>query len=224
MNYQWNFSWVFNNIDNLLRGLLVTLEITALTFVIGYLLALVLFGLKISKNKVLNIFGICVIEISRDMPVLISMVWIYFCLPQIFNGIQIPPYWIAIIGLSINFAGLQAEIIRAGYDAIPKPQIDVANCYGFSKITIFKKIILPQAFWRSLAPTLGQIINTLKLTSLASFITVDELFYTTNSLIQESFRPLEFYTAMAILYLLLIIPISLITQFIQIKLSKKFNG
>ena len=77
---------------------------------------------------------------------------------------------------------------------------------------------------RSLAPTLGQIINTLKLTSLASFITVDELFYTTNSLIQESFRPLEFYTAMAILYLLLIIPISLITQFIQIKLSKKFNG
>jgi polar amino acid transport system permease protein len=224
MSYDWNFSWVWNNIGIMFKGLSVTLELTLATFILGYLLSLFFFVLRTSKSKTLKVIGICLIEITRDIPVLISMVWLYFCIPQLMKGIQVPPFWIAVLGLSLNFSGLQAEIIRAGYDAIPKPQIDVANSFGFNRFQIFRHIIFPQAFWRSLAPTLGQIINTLKLSSLASFITVNELFYATNSLIQDTFRPLEFYTAMAVLYLMLIIPISILTQLLQNKLSNRFNG
>lgn len=224
MSYQWNFDWVWNNSDVLLKGLLVTFEITIASFLIGYLIALLFFYLKTSRSKFFKWLAIIVIEITRDIPLLVLLVWLYFALPIVLPSIKISAFWLSIIGLSFNFAGFQAEIIRAGFQAIPKNQIDVAKSFGFSRGQILANIILPQSFWRSIAPTIGQLINTLKLSSLASFITVPELFYTTSSLIQDTFRPLEFYTAMAVLYLIIILPISISMQILEKQLSKKYNG
>lgn len=224
MNYNWNFDWVFNNLDILAKGLGVTFEITLVSFILGYTLALCIFWLKLSNIRFLSWLAMMFIEISRDIPLLVLLVWFYFCIPLLLPFVQISAFWIAILGLSINFAGFQSEIIRSGFEAIPKNQLEVAKSFGFSKYHIFKKIILPQSFWRSLAPTLGQVINTIKLSSLASFITVQELFYTTTSLIQDTFRPLEFYTAMAVMYLIVILPISVLTQWLEKYLSTRYNG
>jgi len=224
MNYQWNFSWVWNNSDILLNGLYITFQITFLAFFFGYILSLFFFYLKTSHSKILKWFAISIIEITRDIPLLVLLVWMYFVLPILFPTIRIPAYWLCIIGLSLNFAGFQAEIIRAGYHSIPQNQIDVAKSFGFSRKAIFLKIILPQSFWKTIAPTIGQLINTLKLSSLASFITVPELFYTTSALIQDTFRPLEFYSSMAVLYLVIILPISISMQLIEKKLTIKYNA
>lgn len=224
MNYQWNYAWVWNNSDILLNGLFVTFQITFLAFFFGYILSLFFFYLKTSNNKILKWFAFSIIEITRDIPLLVLLVWMYFVLPILFPSIRLSAYWLCIIGLSINFAGFQAEIIRAGYQSIPQNQIDVAKSFGFPRKDILLKIILPQSFWRTIAPTIGQLINTLKLSSLASFITVPELFYTTSALIQDTFRPLEFYTSMAVLYLAIILPISILMQIIEKKLTVKYNA
>jgi len=224
MSYQWNFEWVWNNTDVLFKGLLVTFQLTIASFLIGYLIALFFFYLKTSKNKLFKWIAIVVIEITRDIPLLVLLVWLYFALPIFLPSLKISAFWLSVVGLSFNFAGFQAEIIRAGFQAIPRNQIDVAKSFGFSRVQIFTSIILPQSFWRSIAPTIGQLINTLKLTSLASFITVPELFYTTSALIQDTFRPLEFYTAMAVLYLIIIFPISISMQILEKRLSNKYNG
>jgi len=127
------------------------------------------------------------------------------------------------LGLALNFSALQAEIFRSGFYAIPNDQIKVAKSFGFKNSKILQKIIIPQTFWRSLPPTLGQIINTIKLTSLTSFIAIPELFHTTEQLIQESYRPLEFYTILAVMYLIIIIPLSLLFRLFEAKLSGRYG-
>lgn len=129
----------------------------------------------------------------------------------------------AVVGLGLNFAALMADILRSGYEAIPQGELEVARSFGFNRRQTLSHIILPQAFWRSLAPSLGQAVNTLKLSSLASFIAVPELFYKTSHLIQETFRPLEFYTILSGLYLALILPLSLVVQGVERKLNQRFR-
>jgi len=225
MNYSWDFSWVWKNIDVLFKGLLVTLTLTIMTVLFGYVVGLLLFFIKRSSNKILYYFSQWMIEIFRGIPVLVTLVWLYYCLP-IFLGesFQISAFWIAVLGLGLNFAALEAEILRAGYDAIPFGEREAAQIFGFSKYQTATHIVIPQAFWRSLAPTLGQIINTIKLTSLAAFISVNELFFTTSNLIQTTYRPLEFYTILAVLYLIIILPLSFWLQNLERKLSVRFSN
>jgi len=224
MNYTWDFSWIWNNLDVLFKGLLFTFYLTVGTIILGLLLSLIFAILRLSKNKILNYFSRFYIEIFRDTPVLVLLVWLFYCLP-IFLGdsIRLSGLIVAILGLALNFSALQAEIFRSGFYAIPNDQIKVAKSFGFKNSKILQKIIIPQTFWRSLPPTLGQIINTIKLTSLTSFIAIPELFHTTEQLIQESYRPLEFYTILAVMYLIIIIPLSLLFRLFEAKLSGRYG-
>lgn len=224
MSYDWNFNWVWNNISILFDGLIMTFKLTFISFCIGYVIAIGLVLLKTSQNKFIAFLGKIFIEIARGLPVLVTLVWLYYCLPIFIPILHISPFWVAVLGLSLNFGGLQSEIIRSGFLAIPNSQLEVARSFNLTKTQILRYITLPQAFWKTISPTLGQLVNTLKLSSLASFITVPELFYKTNSLIQDSFRPLEFYTSLAVMYLLLILPLSFLTQFIENKISERYNG
>lgn len=226
MNYSWDFTWVWRNIDVLLNGLLVSLLLTILTVLFGYLCGLFFFFVKKSPNKFLSYFSQVLIELFRAVPVLVTLVWLFYCLP-IFLGqsFQISAFWIAVLGLGLNFGALQAEILRSGYGAIPIGEREATKIFGFSKYQTAIHIIIPQTFWRTLAPTLGQIVNTIKLTSLAAFISVNELFFTTSNLIQTTYRPLEFYTILAVMYLIIILPLSFWLQSLEKRLSLRFaNG
>lgn len=224
MTYRWDFSWVWRNLDVLLAGVSVTLLLTALTFLIGITLAPAIVMARRSRLWPLRWVAASFIEVFRDLPVLVVLVWLYFCLPMLVNSsVVLAPFWVAVIGLALNFIALEAEIMRSGYENIPAPQIEAARALQIPPGRIVQHIIIPQTFWRCLAPTLGQMVNTLKLTSLASFITVPELFYQTGTLIQETYRPLEFYSTMAILYLALILPVAVVLQRLEAQMSQRFR-
>lgn len=224
MTYRWDFSWVWRNFDVLLAGVGVTLLLTALTFLIGITAAPALVMARRSLFFPLRWLAAAFIEVFRDLPVLVVLVWLYFCLPMLISSsAALGPFWVAVIGLTLNFVALEAEILRAGYENIPAPQIEAARALQFPSGRIMRHIIIPQTLWRSLAPTLGQMVNTLKLSSLASFITVPELFHQTGTLIQETYRPLEFYSAMAVLYLALILPIAVVLQQLEARMSQRFR-
>lgn len=223
MSYEWDFSWIWRNGDVLLKGMGVTALLTIATVASGTVVAVALSFMRLSKILVVQWVARIYIELFRNLPVLVTLVWLYFCLPIFMGeGLRIPPFWVAVMGLALNYSAMQAEIYRAGVEAIPVGEIEVARAFRFKPWDIARTIILPQAFWRSLAPTLGQIVNTLKFSALASYITVAEAFYVTGQLIQETFRPLEFYTALAGMYLLLIMPLSIAMQLMEKKLQVRY--
>lgn len=207
----------------LLSGLFGTALLTLAAVLLGTLLAVGILALRQSRFVVFSIAAKIFVELFRDLPVLVVMFWMFYCLPILLGQARfISPFNVAVVGLGLNFAALMADILRAGYEAIPAGEIDVARSFGFSRWQTFRHIILPQAFWRSIAPALGQAVNTLKLSALASFIAVPELFYKTTHLIQDTFRPLEFYTVLALLYLVLIFPLSFAVQAMERILNQRF--
>jgi len=225
MGYIWDFSSVWHNFPALTNGLLVTLALSSLSLAFGIALSVPLAFLRRAKIKILSWAARAFIEIFRDLPVLVVLIWLFYCLPILMGDfVRISPFQVAVIGLGLNLAALQSEIFRSGVESIPPGEIEAAKTLGFNRIQIARYIILPQAFWRTLAPTLGQGVNTLKLTALASFISVDEVFHITTLQIQNTYRPLEFYTILAGLYLALIIPISSLTQFIEYRLERRFGS
>lgn len=225
MDYSWDFSVVWRYKEALFGGLWVTAQLTFLSVGLGTLAGVIFLFARRSKIAPLRWLAMAVIEVFRDLPVLVALIWMYYCLPILLGtGLRLSSYAVAVIGLAANFGALQAEIFRAGLEAIPAGEIAAARGLNLRPRHILWYIVVPQTFWRSLAPTLGQIVNTIKLTALASFVVVPELFYVTGRLIQDTYRPLELYTAMAAFYLLIIGPLSLITQRMEQKLSGRFRS
>ncbi len=224
MQYHWDFSTVWRYRDVLASGLLGTALLTLLAVLLGTILAVGILALRQSRFGALSLTARGFVEVFRDLPVLVVIFWLFFCLPILLGrSLLLAPFNVATVALGLNFSALMADILRAGYEAIPSGELEVARSFGFSRWRILRHIILPQAFWRSLAPALGQAVNTLKLTALASFISVPELFYKTSSLIEETFRPLEFYTVLALLYLALILPLSIVVQLVERRLNQRFQ-
>jgi polar amino acid transport system permease protein len=226
VDYSWDFGAVWRNRDALLAGLWVTAQLTFFSVGGGTLAGVVLLFARRSKIAPLRWLAMALIEIFRDLPVLVAIIWMYYCLPILLGDrfLHFTSFAVAVIGLGANFGALQAEIFRAGLEAIPAGEIAAARGLNLRRRHILLHIVVPQTFWRSLAPTLGQIVNTIKLTALASFVFVPDLYYQTVQLITVTLRPLELYTAMAFCYLLIIIPLSLITQRMERQLSGRFRS
>jgi len=211
MNYTWDFSVIFDYKEAILNGTLITLEVTFFSLIIGTILGLFVCLCKLSKNPLLKYPAIFFIEIFTGLPLLVLLIWLYYALP-ILTGITISALPTAIIGLSLNLAGFSAEIFRAGIISIPKGQTEASLALGLSRFQILTKIILPQAIKLIIPPLSGRYIETIKLTSLASVIAVDELLHSGQNLISVSFRPLEVYTIIALIYLVIIIPLAMILR------------
>ena len=223
MDYYWQFEAVRRNADLLLRGATTTLLLTLTSVVAGFLAALVLLLLRRTAAAPVRWTIRAYVDLFRGLPVLVLMVWLFFCLPILLD-IRISGFWVAVLSLALNYSALEAEILRAGVDAIPGGQLEVTRHFRFTPWQTARHVIVPQAFWRTLAPSLGQAINTLKLSALASFIAVPDLFYVTEGLVRDTFRPLEFYTALAAAYLVLILPLSAAVQVLENRLTKRFRA
>jgi polar amino acid transport system permease protein len=214
-SYNWDFSVIINNKEAIIKGVLITIELTVLSIIIGSVLGIILAYFKSSKNKLLKYFSTSIIEIFVDLPLLVLMIWIFYTLPPLI-GITLSAFVTAIIALSLNLGAFSAEIFRSGINSIPKGQIHAAETLGLKKIQILRHIIFPQALKVIIPPITGRYIETIKLTSLASIISVNELLHQGQTIIGNTYRPLEVYTVVALAYLTIITPLSL--------LSKKFEN
>jgi len=201
----------------LMKGVLVTIGLTAAGVAGGLVLGMGIALLRMSANAVFSGFARFYIWFFRGTPLLIQLVVIYSGLPQL--GIKFGVITCALVGLILNEAAYLAEIVRSGFMAVSAGQREAAWALSLPRWTTFRRITLPQAF-RLMIPPLGNSINSLlKATSLASVISVEEIMRRSDMLMQEHFQILEVYAAATAYYLIL----TSVWDMVQRRLEKHFG-
>ncbi|ALC86501.1 nickel transporter [Bacillus sp. FJAT-22090] len=215
MIYDW--SVIPRNMDVFIDGALKTLEISLLAILIAIPIG-ILFGLgRISKNKIIQLISSIYVEIIRGVPLLVLLMWIYFVLGQYY---KLGSYWGAIIGLAIFAGAFIAEIVRSGIQGVPRGQMEAARSLGMSHTKAMTHIILPQAFRRVLPPLASQFIMLIKDSSLVSVIAATDLTLNAKNLVATSFRSIEVWTFVALIYFIMTFSLSLIIRYFEKRLLK----
>ena len=141
------------------------------------------------------------VEIWRDVPLIVQLLVIYFTLPTI--GIVLPGFWAGILGLSLNMGAYLSEVFRAAIQSIDPGQREAGLSIGMSRSMIYGRVILPQALRIAIPTVGGYFISLLKDSSLVSFIAVNELLRHGSILINNTFRSMEIYMMVAIIYFIM---------------------
>ncbi|WFS04457.1 amino acid ABC transporter permease [Rhizobium tumorigenes] len=175
--------------------------LTILTIVVSWICGLLAALGQRSRWRAVRAITAFYIWFIRGTPTIIQIFIVYFGFPQI--GIRLSPFTAGVLALGINSGAYVAEIIRSGLMAIPRGQTESALAIGFSQAATMRTIVLPQVFRIVLPSLTNEAISTLKNTSLLSTITVVELTLYAQTLIAMTFRPFDFYIAVAVIYLLL---------------------
>jgi polar amino acid transport system permease protein len=218
MHYQWDFVFLLRYAPLFWRGVVVTLAYTAGTITLGLIIGLLIGLGRLSRSKLLNFPLIAFIEAFRCTPLLVQIVWFYYALPVLL-GIQIPATVAAMMTLSCYTGAFYAEIFRGGIISIERGQWDAARALGLRPWAMMRCVILPQAVRRMIPPFVNQSITQLKNTSLVSTIAVPDLLYNGSLITADTYRPLEVYTVVAIIYFLLLFPSTVLAQWYERRLQ-----
>ena len=218
MNYAFKFDVVWGNLGFLLSGIQVTLLVTAAALGSGLVVGLFVALARMSKRRWLQIPAIAYIEIFRNTPALIQLMWVYYCLP-ILTGLEMSAAASATLALAVNGAAYIAEIIRGGIQAVDRGQVEAARTLGMSHVQTMRKIVLPQAFRRMIPPFVNESVSILKFSSLVSVLGVADLTYQAQVLSTTTFRPIEIFTFIAVVYFVLCTALSYFARRLELRLS-----
>ena len=195
----------------------VTLPLTAISFSLGLLIAVLTAIARIANIKILKQLSEFYIWIFRGTPLLVQLFIVYFGLPIV--GVTLDVWSAAIITFSLNIGAYASEAVRAAVLSVPKGQWEAATALGMSYTQILRRIIAPQAARISLPPLSNIFISTLKDTSLAASITMVDMFMVAQRIAARTFDPLTLYVLAALFYLI----VCTFLTFLQAKLEKRFS-
>jgi polar amino acid transport system permease protein len=192
-------------LQGLLFNALVFLCAAALAVCVGLSAAL----LRVNRYFLARCFGTLHVELCRNSPDYIMLVWVHFVLPLILGmvirrHIEFHPFASAVIALGFVYSGYFAETFRAGIEAIPRGNIDAGRAFGMPERTILRRIMLPQVVRRMLPEALNLFVSLFKATTIVSLIAVPDLMYNVSMVTQQEMRPLPLYTGAALVYFLII--------------------
>ena len=207
-----------DNFPSLISGLWVTIEIAVISLILAVVLGIILGIFSISSSKILKGIATVYIYIVRGTPLMIQALFLFFGVGQAF-GIRFDPMVAAIITLTINASAYMAEIFRGGIQAIDNGQMEAARSLGLSYSKTMRKVILPQAVKIMIPSILNQFIVTLKDTSILSVISIRELTATGQIIIARNYKALQMYAIVACMYFILITVLTLVSSYIERKIS-----
>lgn len=199
----------------LIPGIKVTIPLTILSFLVSLILGLLLAIVVVANIKGLKQFALFYIWIFRGTPLIVQLFIIFFGMPSI--GIMIDAFPAAVLAFGLNLAAYNAEAFRAAILAVPKGQMEAAYMIGLKYPQIMMRVILPQAFPIAFPSLFNNLISLLKDTSLASSITVVELFKSAQQIAARTYEPFALYCEAAVIYLFF----STILTYLQNYLEKK---
>ena len=206
-----------DSLPNLLDGLNITLLLTFISIIIGLIIGITLALGRVYGNKIISSVCIGYIEIIRGTPLLVQLFLLYFGLPSV--GIALTPLQAALIGLSLNSGAYQAEYLRGSIQSIPSGQMVAARTLGMNSLQSIKNILLPQALRISIPAWSNELIYLLKYTSIAYLITVEELTAEGFFIAAKTYKYIEIFVIIAVIYLVLTVLLTAIIDKIENKLS-----
>lgn len=219
MSYQFQFGEILLNADLLLRGLKYTILLWLMVFPAALVLGMGLALMRIAGGW-RNALASGYIEIFRNSPVLIQLIWFYYAFP-VLTGLQMTAFQAAWLGLFLNTSAYGAEIWRAGLQSIHRGQWEAARALGMTSRRLLWRIVLPQAAKRMIPAFTNRGVEVAKMTSVASVITVQELMYEAKMLSSSTYLPLETFTVVAFIYFILIYPGTLAAWWLEKRLAAK---
>jgi polar amino acid transport system permease protein len=201
MSYTFQFRDVFAAWQFLLAGLGTTLYLSAVTMILGLAIGVAGAAARIYGGPVLRSLVATYVEVIRNTPLLVQLFIVFFGLPSL--GLRLDAMTAALISLTINLGAYSVEIVRAGLEAIPRTQIEAGHSLGLSGVQVFRYIIILPALKLMFPALASQFILLMLATSIASQISVPELFHAASIIQSRTFRDFEVFTVIAVLYLAL---------------------
>jgi len=212
--YSFDFFFVLNSIPRLLQGLVVSLELTAIAVGIGTFSGFALALATSSRNRLLSMPSRLFVEAFRCTPALIQIVWFFYCFPMIANVFW-SPFTMGVIALTLNLTAFNSEAYRAAIQAVPAAHRDASLALGLSPWHQTIHVVFPQVV-RIASPVLvSNAISLFQQSSLVAIVSVEELMYQGKMVAVQTYRPLETFTMVALIYFGLSFPISQIVALIE---------
>src|ERR1700743_1260411 len=211
MNYIWDFGILTKYSHLFWVGLGWTMAYTVGTILLGTLIGLMVGILRLRRYPVIDWLLVAYIELFRCTPLLVQIIWFYYAFPVVI-GVNIPAHVAAMTVLSLYGGAFYAEIVRGSIESVPRGQWDAARALGLSPWRLLRLVIIPQALKPMLAPYVNQSVTQLKNTSLVSVIAVPDLVYNATLIHADTYRPLEVYTIVALIYFAILFPSTLVAR------------
>ncbi|GAA4662199.1 amino acid ABC transporter permease [Arthrobacter cryoconiti] len=229
--FEWDvvFGWFAS--ERLFSGLIRTLELTAISMVVGILVGIILALARLAPNFVIAGVASFFVWFFRGVPVFVQLLFWGFIAaiyprislgipfgPEFFSvdaNVLITPFLAAILGLGLNEGAYMSEIVRAGLLSVNRGQTEAAKALGMRRLTILWRIVLPQAMKVIIPPTGNQTISMLKTTSLVSVLAFPELLYSAQLVYSANFKTIPLLIAASLWYLLVTSVLSLGQYYIE---------
>lgn len=205
-----NVQLMWDSLPQLLQGAVLSLQLVVVSGVIGLCLALPLALGRLSPNPLISAFPFAYIFFFRGTPLLVQLFLVYYGLGQfeavrnsVFWPVLREPYWCAVITMGMHTGAYIAEILRGAIQAVPVGEVEATRALGMSRLTAFRRIILPRAARIALPAYGNEVILMLKGSALASTVTLLELTGMARTIIARTYTPVEIFTVAGAIYLVL---------------------
>jgi polar amino acid transport system permease protein len=216
--YKWDFAALQPYWGLIWHGLLITILYTVTTVIAGLMIGLATGIVRTTAPRWLSIPLRGYIEVFRCTPLLVQLVWVYYALPVLI-GVEMTAAMACFITLSLYAGAFYAEIFRGGIEAVDRGQWEAGRAIGMRRARIFRRIVLPQAIQVMIPSFINQTILQLKNTSLVSVVAVGDLLYQGSVITAASYRPLEIYTTIAVIYFVVLFPLTLVADQVEARMG-----
>lgn len=214
MNYTLDPGAVTRNLDKLWEGLIVTLELTVAANVIGVTAGFILALVVLSPYRLLSWPATLLVDFFRCTPAIVQIVWFFYCVPMLFN-VWLDPVTMGIMALGLNLTAFNAEAYRASIQAVPKEHLDAGIALGLTPVQRIRHIVQPQALRASVPVLLTNGIGTFQQSALVAIVGVADLMYQGKLVATETYRPIETFSVIALVYLAVSLPVARIVGWLE---------
>jgi His/Glu/Gln/Arg/opine family amino acid ABC transporter permease subunit len=219
MVFAFDSTVISDNSGALLDGLVLTIEVAVLGFLLAAVLGLPLALAGRSESPLLRIPSNVCVALARGVPLLIVIFWLYYAAAQ--EGLFSATAFLAgVLSLGLTGSGYMAEIYRTALSAVPLGQREGAAAIGLSRAQAFRLVIAPQALRTAIPPALNLFVMLLKGATLLSVIGLADMFYTAKLVAVNEFKPFELYTAAAVLVIVVTLVAAIASGLVERRLSK----
>jgi polar amino acid transport system permease protein len=214
MDYALDIGAVTRNLWPLMEGLWVTIQLTLTANAIGLVFGFVVALLVLSKVALIRLPAVAFVEFFRCTPAIVQIVWFFYCVPMLFN-LYLGSMTMGILALGLNLAAFNGEAYRAAIQAVPREHRDAAVALGLSPFQSTLHIILPSALRMAVPVLLTNGIVIFQQSALVAIVAVPDLMYEAKSLATQTYRPIETFTLVALIYFAVSFPVSQVVGWLE---------